>query len=149
MEIQEEVHLVTPRRREGWEWLDRNCNVVYPLRDVSFSSKGPISMRLVLRRVVSGYIEARYDALLAILWHVNYQPLRCSLSIPRAIQPASPVREFVCLYLSRHFSTSYAGSLCAGRSVETGTLDQPIRRLVRARPLTLQCRKSPRVHIPT
>lgn len=44
--------------------------------------------------------------------------------------------------------TSCVGSLCAGRSTETGTLDQPIRRLVRARPLTLKRRKSPRVHIP-
>lgn len=31
-------------------------------------------------------------------------------------------REYVCLYPSRHFSTSYVGSLCAGRSTETGNV---------------------------
>lgn len=101
-------------------------------------------MRLVLRRVVSGYIEARYDALLPILWHVNYRSLRRSLSIPRAIL-STVVREHVCLYPVRDTLLDFLRWIALCGTFETGTLDQPIRRLMRARPLTL---KSPRAHIP-
>lgn len=111
-------------------------------------------MRLVLRRVVSGYIgkirRAITDSLARELpTSLPFSPP--SLGLPLSFRSHRPyrrtrVRVFVPITTLLHFLRWIA--LCSGRSTETGTLGQPIRRLVRARPLTSKRRKSPRVHIP-